>query len=433
VKNPAVLAALWPQHAVTFLATHGKIGFVVLGSVFLAVTGGEALYADMGHFGARPIRLAWWWMVMPALVICYFGQGALLLRHPEIVDHAFFEMVPRGPLTFALVGLAAAATVIASQALISGAFSLTRQAIQLGYLPRLTIKHTSHATEGQIYVPLVNWALALGCLIIVLAFRESSRLAAAYGIAVTGTMAITSILYYAVVRSAWNWPRSRALPLVLVFLVFDLAFLIANLLKFLHGGYVPILLGAVLVAIMLVWKRGGNLVGAYHQALEGEALVPKLLARVAARVPGTAVFMVHRPAGVTAMLVQYVARIKSLHETAVLLTVETDPVPYLPALKVEVKDLGHGIWSIAGHHGFMEEANVPRLLEAAVARHRLPIPLSDVTYFLGRETFLATERGRMGRASESLFAALARNATPADRHFQIPPERVVELGTQVDL
>ena len=434
LQNPGVLRALSPSYAVAFFAEHGRHGFVVLGSVFLAVTGGEALYADMGHFGARPIRLVWWVLAKPALVLCYLGQGALLLRHPEVADHPFFAMVPRGPLTIALVVLSAAATVIASQALISGAFSLTRQAVQLGYLPRLAVKHTSRETEGQIYVPMVNWALAVGCLLIVLGFQESTRLAAAYGIAVTGTMAITSLLYFALARFSWGWPLTHAVPLLALFLACDLPFLAANLLKFMHGGYVPILLGVVLVVIMLVWKRGGRLVAEYHAGLESGAAIPKIVDRVRVRSPGTAVFMVHRPAGVVAMLMHYVARIKALHQNVVLLTVQTDPVPQLhDQPRIEVTALCPGVWSVLGHHGFMEDVDVPQLLRHAAASQQVPVPLDDVTYFLGRETFMATERGRMGRTAESLFAFLSRNATPADRHFKIPPERVVELGTQVDL
>jgi KUP system potassium uptake protein len=435
VRAPEILAALSPVHGARFLAEHGRHGFAILGSVFLAVTGAEALYADMGHFGARPIRLAWLVLVKPALLLCYFGQGALLLHHPEAIAHPFFALVPRGPYTIALVVLAALATVIASQALISGAFSLTRQAVQMGYLPRVLVKHTSSETEGQIYIPSVNWALAVGCLVMVLAFRESSKLAAAYGIAVTGTMAITSILYYAVLRFTWGWSILRAAPLLLLFLAFDLPFFGANLLKFLHGGYVPILLGAGLTAVMMIWRYGTRSVAAYHARVAApEVLLPKILQKVAVRVPGVAVFMAHRPAGAAAMLLQYVARIRSLHEKVVLLMVETESVPTCPAdRRTELRALGHGVYEMTGRHGFMEEADVPRMLDRVIARGELPARPEELTYFLGRETFIAGERGRMGPLSEALFAFLVRNATPADRHFHIPPERVVELGTQIDL
>jgi KUP system potassium uptake protein len=435
VQNPTVLRALSPTYALAFFADHGGKAFLVLGSVFLAVTGGEALYADMGHFGARPIRVAWFALVKPALVISYFGMGALLLRQPEALSHPFFALVPRGPWTIALVVLAAAATIIASQALISGAFSLTRQAVQLGYLPRLEVRHTSSSTEGQIYVPAVNWALAVGCLLIVLEFRESSRLAAAYGIAVTGTMAITSLLYFQVVRTSWGWTLGRAVLLVLLFLAFDLPFLGANLLKFVHGGFVPVLLGAVLTTVMLVWKRGGTLTAEYHRALPAaETLLTAMMPRVAARVPGTGVFMAHKPAEVAAMLNHYVARVKALPERVVLLEVETAGSPVVPLDRaVEVVEIGKGTWKVVAWHGFMEEADVPATLLAAIRRGALPIPLEDVTYFLGRETYVATARGRMGRWSEGLFAFLVRNATPADRFFKIPPAAVVEIGTQTDL
>jgi KUP system potassium uptake protein len=433
--NPTVLRAVSPVHAVQFFAAHGGKGFLVLGSVFLAVTGGEALYADMGHFGARPIRLAWFALVKPALVIAYFGMGALLLRTPAAVDHPFFAMVPRGPWTMALVVLAAAATIIASQALISGAFSLTRQAVQLGYLPRLAVVHTSRSTEGQIYVPAINWALAVGCLLIVLAFQESSKLAAAYGIAVTGTMAITSLLYFRVVRGSWGWGLGRALAVLVLFLAFDLPFLGANLLKFVHGGYVPLLLGLALTLVMLVWERGERLTAEYHRTLPAaEKLLSVMLPSVVARVPGAGVFMAHKPAEVGAMLNHYVRRVKTLPERVVLLEVDTDGVPTVPLDRsFEIQPLGHGAWKVVGTHGFMQEADVPAMLRAAIAHGALPVPLDDVTYFLGRETYVATERGRMGRWSEGLFAFLVRNATPADRYFNIPPESVVEIGTQTDL
>jgi KUP system potassium uptake protein len=434
-QNPTVLRALWPSHGVIFFIHHGRQGFVVLGSVFLAVTGAEALYADMGHFGPRPIRAAWFALVKPALVLCYFGMGALLLRSPQAADHPFFALVPRGPLTVALVVLAAVATVIASQALISGAFSLTRQAVQLGYLPRLSVRHTSRSTEGQIYVPAVNWGLAAGCLLIVLLFQRSSRLAAAYGMAVTGTMVITSLLYFRVVRASWGWGLGRALLVLCLFLAFDVPFLAANLLKVVHGGYVPVLLGAGLTVMMLVWKRGGTLTAEYHRALPGpEKLLPMMLQKVAARVPGTGVFMAHKPAEVGPMLNHFVSRVKTLPERVVLLDVETEAVPTVALERaLEVTDLGNGAWKVMARHGFMEEADVPRMLESAIASGALPIPLEEITYFLCRETYIATERGRMGRWSEGLFAFLVRNSTPADRYFNIPPDSVVEIGTQTDL
>jgi KUP system potassium uptake protein len=331
--------------------------------------------------------------------------------------------------------LSCAATIIASQALISGAFSLTRQAIELGFLPRMTIRHTSSATEGQIYVPLVNWALAAGCLLIVLTFRESSKLAAAYGIAVTGTMAITSITYFAVVRRSWRWGLWRALPLLLLFLAIDLPFLGANLLKVLDGGYVPIILAVALTVTMVIWKRGGSLVGSYHEELAPlKVLIPKILTTLKVRTPGTAVFLAHKPAGVSAMVLHYVSRIRSLHETVVLLSVETSPTPLVDAARQgDVLDLGHGFYEVVARHGFMEAADAPALLKAAVERSGLPVDLRDPTYFLGRESFMATARGHMGAVTEHIYAFLSRNATPADRHFKIPPERVVELGTLMDL
>jgi KUP system potassium uptake protein len=281
----------------------------------------------------------------------------------------------------------------------------------------------------------VNWALAIGCVLIVLQFKHSSRLAAAYGIAVTGTMAITSLLYFRVALASWGWGLGRALAILCLFLSFDLPFLAANLLKFVHGGYVPLLLGAVLTVVMLVWKRGGTLIAEYHQQLPpAETLLPAMMNKVAARVPGTGVFMAHKPAEVGAMLNHYVAHVKALPERVVLMSVETEGVPTVPLDRsVDVTEICQGAWKVVARHGFMEEADVPRVLDSAIERRVLSVPMDDVTYFLGRETYIATARGKMGRWSEGLFAFLVRNATPADRYFNIPPDAVVEIGTQTDL
>jgi KUP system potassium uptake protein len=437
-QNPAVLAAMNPLYAVRFFGAHGWHAFVVLGSVVLAITGGEALYADMGHFGRRPIRIAWYGLVLPGLVLNYFGQGALLLQHPTraVADNPFFAMVPKGPLTYALVALAAAATVIASQALISGAFSLTHQAVQLGFLPRVTVKHTSHHTEGQIYVPEVNWGLAIACLALVLAFRESGKLAAAYGIAVTGTMGITSVVYFVVVRKTWGWSMAKALPLLILFLAFDLPFFGANLLKFFEGGYVPMVVAVILFFLMVVWKRGR----AFFTAAISKRVPPldAFLANIDStcrvRVPGTAVFLTSSSSETPPVLVHHVQHNKVLHETVILLTVSTVHVPRVTAENsLAWSDLGHGFHRLVVQSGFMQTPDIPTILEFAAAKHGLPIDFSDTTYYLGRETFLATDEGQMGRFTEALFGFMSRNATPATAYFGLPPDRVVEIGLQIDL
>src|SRR5262245_58825467 len=330
-QRPEILAALSPHHAVNFFLTHGLHGGLILGSVVLAVTGGEALYADMGHFGLRPIRLSWTFFVLPSLVLCYLGQGALLLRDPQAAENPFFAMVPAGPAAYALVLLSSAATVIASQALISGAFSLTRQAMLLGYLPRMTIKHTAYHTEGQIYIPRVTALLALGSIGLVLIFRHSVKLAAAYGIAVTGTMTITSILFYIVSRHTWGWSRLKAGTLLVLFLSFDVPFLLANLFKFFEGGYVPMLIGAMLIARMLIWSYGRtSLFDIYASRFATFDKARHLIERwLATRVPGIGVFLAPSTEYVPPILVHHVARSRSLHEKVVLLTVERPAVPVI--------------------------------------------------------------------------------------------------------
>ena len=434
VKYPGVLAALSPVHAVSFFVRHGGRGFAVLGSVVLAVTGGEALYADMGHFGSRPIRLSWLAFVMPALVLAYFGQGALVLAQPELAtQNPFFAMVPTGGWTYALVGLSAAATVIASQALISGAFSLTHQAVQLGFFPRVTVRHTSSEAEGQIYVPEINWLLAIACIALVLAFKESSKLAAAYGIAVTGTMGITSIVYFLVTRQTWGWPVSKAAPLLVLFLAFDIPFFASNILKFMEGGYVPVLVAVAFLVVMVNWKTGRRIlaeaIAAKSPPLEGfmkDLKVP--------RVPGAAVFMSSNPQGTPPVLYHHASRIGVLHETLLMLTVTVDHVPTVAdAERITTEALGGGFYRIVARFGFMETPDVPVLVERACAQLALAVDPHKVTYYLGRETFLATPKGKMGALSESLFSYLSRNSVTATSYFAIPSEQVVELGSQIDL
>jgi KUP system potassium uptake protein len=435
-KNPSVFAALSPHYAVRFFIHHGWHGFAVLGAVVLAVTGGEALYADMGHFGAKPIRLAWWGLVMPGLVVNYFGQGALLLANPEALENPFFAQVPNGPLRYGLVVLSTLASIIASQALISGAYSLTHQAVQLGYFPRVTVKHTSHETEGQIYIPQINWGIFAACIVVVLQFRSSSALAAAYGIAVTGTMGITSVIYYVVVRKTWGWSWWKAAPLVGLFLCFDIPFFAANLLKFLDGGYFPILIGGAVFFTMLTWRIGRSLLAEYivERSPPMDEFLVDLDKRLVARIPGTGVFMASNSGRVPPILFHHAQRIRVLHDTVILLTVITEHVPTTEEdRRLEVKALGAGVYRVLARCGFMEAPNVPEILREAVALHNLPADFSHITYYVGRETFLATGSGKMGQWSEMLFAFLSRNAQPATRYFGIPPDQVVELGTQIDL
>jgi KUP system potassium uptake protein len=433
--HPEILGALSPHHAARFFAEHGWRGGLVLGSVVLAVTGAEALYADMGHFGLRPIRRAWSALTMPALVLAYFGQGALLLTDPAATENPFFAMVPRGPWTVALVLLAAAATVIASQALISGAFSLTRQAVQLGYFPRVEIRHTSPDAEGQIYVPAVNWAMAVGCLLLVVTLQESSRLAAAYGIAVTGTMTITSIAFYAVARHHWGWSRAAALPMLALLLALDLPFLAANLIKFPNGGYIPVGIGVVLLGIMLIWRTGHALVAQYHRRCPKlTEFLCALTPEMAIRVPGAAVFLTELESIAPATLLHHVKRNRALHEIVMLLTIKTEHVPTLAGeRRWELHDESKGFCRVIARYGYMEQPDVAMLLQEIVAKREPAIRLEDVTFYLGRSTFLATERGSMGPLAEATYAFLERNARAADLYFRIPPALVIELGNRIDL
>ncbi len=435
-QYPAVLVGLDPRHAVTFFVDHKFHGFAILGSVVLCITGGEALYADMGHFGRKPIMKAWYWMVMPALLINYFGQGALLLQHPEAAENPFFSMVPKGPATYALVALATAATVIASQALISGAYSLTRQGIQLGFMPRFQIKHTSSETEGQIYVPAVNWALCIACILLVLVFRESTELAAAYGLAVTGTMAITSIVFYVVARERWGWPLYRALPLLILFLIFDLGFLAANMLKFFENGYVPVVMAVVIFIAMVIWRKGRVLLAEEFKKRTRplNEVLAELRTGDTARVHGAAVFLTSNADEAPPVLLHHVERSNALQQTVILLTVVIERKPRVSAeRRIEAHLIAEGFYRVILRSGFMENTDVPVLVAGAMAQLRLPIPADDTTYYLGRETLLATGQGEMNRISENLFSFMSRNATSATAFFNLPHERVVEIGIQLDL
>jgi len=436
LEYPAILGALSPHHGISFFTRHGIHGFLILGSVVLVVTGGEALYADLGHFGIAPIRRAWLGLVFPALLLGYLGQGALVLSHPEARENPFFAQVPVGAATVALVLLSSAATVIASQALISGAFSLTRQAMVLGYFPNVTVQHTSEQTEGQIYIPEVNALLALGCLLLVLTFRESVKLAAAYGIAVTGTMAITSVLFYIVAHYRWQWAAWKAVALLLFFLSFDIPFLGANLFKFFEGGYVPVLIGASLIAAMLIWNRGRTSLEEQYATKYPSftAVRPQIQECLAQRVPGTGVFIASSPDHVPPILVHFVKRCRALQEHVLLLTVRTETYAYVPLdQQYEITDLGDGFWNVVLHFGYMEHPRVAERLQEVIEKKHLPIDLKEITYYVGKETLTAAKSGQMGRVAERIFAYLQRNAVEVESTFCLPPQQVVEIGTQIDL
>jgi len=433
-REPRVLAAFNPLHAVTFFRANGWHGFVVLGAVFLVVTGGEALYADMGHFGKKPIRLAWFTIVLPALFLNYLGQGAMILINPASASSPFYLMAPRWAL-YPLVVLAMMAAIIASQALISGAFSLTRQAIQLGYCPRLDIQYTSSQHQGQIYIPQVNWGLMFATLGLVLGFRTSSALAAAYGIAVTLTMLITTMLAYLVARGAWGVPRAVAGSVALFFLVIESAFFGANLTKIAHGGWFPLVVGAIVYTLLSTWKRGRALLAERMR----ERLYPfdRFMSDIEAyppqRVTGTAIFMTSNLQGTPPTLLHNLHHNKVLHERVILLTVVTNDIPHVsPEDRTKVDPLGQGFYRLSLRYGFMEEPDVPDALREASERG-FPIDLADTTFFLGVETLLATRRPGLPLWRERLFVLIARNAVRANAFFKIPPERVVELGMQVEL
>jgi KUP system potassium uptake protein len=435
VRAPEVLAAINPIHGFEFFMINGSRGFVVLGAVFLVVTGGEALYADIGHFGTAPIRLTWFAIVLPALTLNYFGQGALLLVQPEAAVNPFYRMAPSWAL-YPMVVLATAAAVIASQAIISGAFSLTMQAIQLGYSPRLKVVYTSARIIGQIYVPVVNWGLMLACIALVLGFRTSSNLAAAYGVAITTTMLITTILFYIVARRRWHWPASLALPLAAFFITIDLAFFGANMLKVAHGGWFPLLVSAAIIFLMLTWRKGRRVLRSRLSeiCIPLDAFLPELKSQRIRRVPGTAVYMSGNRFGTPLALLHNLKHNKVLHEQVVLLTVRTEEVPYLAHAKdrVAVENLDEGFWRAQVHFGFMEKPDVPAALDR-VKQTGLRFDPMRTTYFIGRETILATRKLGLSSWRGSLFAWMTRNAGDVTSYFCLPPNGVVELGARVEV
>ncbi len=439
LEAPQILAAANPWYGLDFFFQHGRLAFILLGAVVLAVTGAEALYADMGHFGKRPIRLAWFLLVLPALLANYFGQGALILRDPTSAINPFYLLAPSA-LQYPLIALATIAAIIASQALISGAFSLTQQSVQLGYSPRVQIVHTSYQETGQIFVPEVNRALGLGCVLVVLMFRSSSALAAAYGIAVTGTMTITTILFYVLARSHWQWSIWRAGLLTAFFLIIDLAFFSANMLKIVQGGWVPLAIAAVIFILMTTWQRGRLIV----RSLLVDASIPldALLRDLGdenpdrrfkpPRVPGTAVFLTSESKDAPLVLLHHLKHNKVLHENVILLSIVSAQVPEIPITeRVEVVCFPHNFGRIKAKYGFMQTPNVPEIL-ALAAEHGIVAKPSETTYYLGRENLIPTGTKPLAHWRKRLYIFMQRNSRSATEFFGIPPNRVVELGAQME-
>jgi KUP system potassium uptake protein len=434
LMKPEILKAVNPYYSYQFFADNRALGFLVLGAVFLCVTGGEALYADMGHFGRKPIQMAWFWMVLPALLLNYFGQGALMIVDPTANVNPFYLLAPKWML-YPLVVLATTAAIIASQALISGAFSLTMQAIQLGYSPRLEIDHTSSHQRGQIYLPRVNWVLLFGCIILVIGFENSSNMAAAYGIAVTLTMLITTCLFYFAAQRLWRWSAMKAFLLCSVFFCIEAAYAGANFLKIAHGGWVPLLIGVLIYTLMSTWKRGRGLLG---ERLSASTFPLKMFLDEVAhnpphRVAGTAVFLAGNAEGTPLALLHNLKHNKVLHKRVIIMTIATADAPHVdPEERVTVENLREGFFRVRGFYGFMEEPSVPEVMEQC-AEKGLQFTYEETTFFLSRETIIPSARPGMWLWRERLFAYMSRNAQRATAFFHLPANRVVELGMQIEI
>lgn len=434
IREPAILRAVNPVYALEFFINNGTHGIVVLGSVVLCITGCEALYADLGHFGRHAIRLSWFIFVLPALLCNYFGQGALLLAHPEMNISPFYKIVPDF-LLYPMIGLSTVATVIASQALISGAFSLTQQAVQLGFCPRVRIVHTSSEMQGQIYIPFVNYALMIACIAVVIGFKESGGLAGAYGIAVTGTMIITSLLYFLVLTYDRKWSLWKVIPLIGIFLAVDVAFFTGNLFKIADGGWFPLFVAAIIAIAMTTWKKGRDelyrkLIGARFPL---DMFLSELPRSRMPRVTGTAVFMTLSPEGTPPTLLHHIKHNHVLHEKVVLLSIISKDTPTVPAGdRIKLTDLGQGFYRVEAFYGFMQKPNVPQIMKI-VAQYGLVTEPMTTTFYLGRETLLTGGSSKMMRWRKAIFAFMSRNAGNPTSYFGIPANRVVELGTQIEL
>jgi KUP system potassium uptake protein len=435
MKDPIVLRALNPLHGLRLLVQYPGHATAVLGVVILAITGAEALYADMGHFGRSAISRAWFFVTFPGLALCYFGQGAYVISHPGTTSNPFFALAGDGTLRYVLIALSACAAIIASQALISGTFSLTRQAIQLGYFPRLRVHHTNPDQVGQIYLPFVNQTLAVLCIAVVLHFGSVERLTTAYGVAVTGTMLVTTLAFYRVARQRWRWPRWKAAPLCAAFLVFDTGFFAANLHKFIEGGWLPFAIALGVLAIMHTWKSGR---GEIYQRVYGNNVTEAELTSIArshhvTRVSGSAVFMVGSAQGTPIALLHHVKSNRALHKTVVLLSIMTEDVPTVPASEqLSVREIGEGIWRAVGHYGYMQSPDVSALM-TQIKEQGVPLNPQATTYFFNREMIITGGNAKMWEWQKHLYSFLSRNARPAKDYYQIPPSQIIEIGLPLQL
>ncbi len=434
-KEPGILAALNPYYMINYFAVNHLHGAVALASVVLCITGCEALYADMGHFGRLPIRLTWYVVVLPGLLLNYLGQGAYLLQNPGVdAINPFFALVPK-TLLYPLVALATVSTIIASQAMISGVYSLTQQAIQLGFAPRMLIIHTSEKAKGQIYIPSVNWLVMIACLTLVIVFKESSRLAAAYGFAVTASMTITSIMYFQVTRIKWNWPLWQSLALLTLFLIFDSSFLAANTFKVVDGGWITICIATAILIAMTTWRDGRALLAKHYglMRLPTDVFLKDLAKYSPQRTAGTAVFMSINPEGIPHTLLHHLKHNEALHERVLLFSILSAETPTVPVHeKVYLEDMGQGFYRVKVHYGFMESPNVPKLIYL-LGDKGLTIDIHSTSFFFGREILFPTGKSPMAKWRKHIFIFMSRNAWNASSFFKVPPDRVVEFGIQIEL
>lgn len=434
MKNPEVLHAVYPTYAYNFFVDNGFHGFVILGSVFLVVTGGEALYADMGHFGPRPIRFAWFTMVLPCLLMNYFGQGAMMLQNPEAAKNPFYFLAPDWAL-YPMVVISTLATVIASQALISGAFSITQQALQLGFLPRVRIIHTSQEERGQIYIPQLNWLLFIGTIMLVLSFKTSSNLAAAYGIAVTSTMVITTILAFVAMTKLWKWSVPFAIIISVFFIVIDLAFWGANLLKILHGGWVPLVIGMVIYTIMTTWSWGRKILlkKIEEETQPIENFIDEVMSVRLVTTPGTAIYMSSNPKGTPPALVKNMKHNRVLHKQIIVLSIIFKKIPHINIEDgIEIQNPTEGFYRVIASYGFMDNANIHQIIDVLI-KSGLQINMNKTTFFLGRELLVAKEKYGLLRVRKKLFILLSRNSQRVTEFFNIPNDRVFEVGSQIEI
>ncbi len=433
-ENPEVLNAVNPYHAIDFFVRNKFMGFIILGSVFLVVTGGEALYADMGHFGPLPIRLAWFTFVLPSLLLSYFGQGALIIRNKEALENPFYYLAPEWAL-YPLVVLATFATVIASQAVISGAFSLTFQALQLGFLPRMRIVHTSEEERGQIYIPQLNWLMLIATLALVVGFKSSSNLASAYGIAVTTTMVITTSLLFVAMRKLWGWNLGISIIITMFFLTIDLSFWGANILKVFQGGWVPLVMGVVIYIIMTTWRNGRRALQdkIKEQTMSIEEFVTEILSIRAFSIPGTAIYMSSNSSGAPPPLIKNIKHNRLLHKQVIILTILFEKIPYVrQSERIEYENPTEGFYRVVARYGFMDKTNIFQIIEMLNDRG-IKINIEKTTFFLGRETIIPKRKGLYDGVKDRLFVLLSNNSQRATEFFNLPPDRVFEVGTQVEI